>query len=151
MKKKKVSPKKKNKKKVIKRKPVIYSEKDFIVKPSSIPGIGMGLFTKQTLYKGDTVGYYMGRIITDEDAESPKYVDSKYLLWICKDWWIYGEGKESNYTRFINHSEKPNAELVTSVRWKTARFKVLKKINEGEEIFFDYGNDYWDNVDFKPK
>ncbi len=150
MKKKKVSPKKKRRS-IAKRKPVVYSEKDFIVKPSLIPGIGMGLFTKQTLYKGDTVGYYMGRIITDEDAESPKYIDSKYLLWICKDWWIYGEGKESNYTRYINHSDKPNAELVTSVRWKTARFKVLKTIKEGEEIFFDYGKDYWDNVDFKPK
>jgi SET domain-containing protein len=150
MKKKKVVPKKKRKA-APKRKAVIYNEKDFIVKPSSVPGIGMGLFTKQTLYKGDTVGYYMGRIITDDDAESPKYIDSKYLLWICKDWWIYGEGKESNYTRYINHSDKPNAELVTSVRWKTARFKVLKTIQEGNEIFFDYGKDYWDNVDFKPK
>ncbi|TGN11841.1 SET domain-containing protein [Leptospira ilyithenensis] len=134
-----------------KRKQIVYSEKDFEVKPSSVPGIGMGLFTKQTLYKGDTVGYYQGKIITDDDAESPKYVDSKYLLWICKDWWIYGEGKLSNYTRFINHSGKPNAELVTSVRWKTARFKVLKTIPEGKEIFFNYGKDYWDNVDFKPK
>ncbi|MCZ8157998.1 MAG: SET domain-containing protein-lysine N-methyltransferase [Leptospira sp.] len=150
MKKKKVIPKKK-KTTARKRKPIIYTEKDFIVKASSVPGIGMGLFTKQTLYKGDTVGYYMGKIITDDDAESPKYIDSKYLLWICKDWWIYGEGKESNYTRYINHSDKPNAELVTSVRWKTARFKVLKTIPEGKEIFFDYGKDYWDNVDFKPK
>lgn len=143
--------KKKSIKKAKKRKPVVYTESDFIVKPSSVPNIGMGLFTKQTLYKGDTVGYYMGKIITDEQAESNKYVDSKYLLWICKDWWIYGEGRESNYTRYINHSSKPNAELVTSVRWKTARFKVLKTIPEGSEIFFDYGKDYWDNVDFKPK
>jgi SET domain-containing protein len=150
MKKKKVVPKTKKKAKA-KRKNIIYSQKDFIIQPSSVPGIGMGLFTKQTLYKGDTVGYYMGRIITDEDAESPKYIDSKYLLWICKDWWIYGEGKDSNYTRYINHSDKPNAELITSVRWKTARFKVMKTIKEGEEIFFDYGKDYWDNVDFKPK
>ncbi|TGL45949.1 SET domain-containing protein [Leptospira perdikensis] len=143
--------KKKSVKKAKKRKPVVYAEKDFIVKPSSVPNIGMGLFTKQTLYKGDTVGYYMGKIITDEQAESNKYVDSKYLLWICKDWWIYGEGRESNYTRYINHSSKPNAELITSVRWKTARFKVVKTIPEGTEIFFDYGKDYWDNVDFKPK
>lgn len=134
-----------------KRKPIVYAEKDFIVKPSSVPGIGMGLFTKQALYKGDTVGYYAGKIITDDEAESPKYIDSKYLLWICKDWWIYGEGRQSNYTRYINHSDKPNAELVTSVRWKTARFRVIKAIPEGGEIFFNYGKDYWDNVDFKPK
>ncbi|TGN20180.1 SET domain-containing protein [Leptospira idonii] len=150
MKKKEISSKKKGKSPK-KRRPVVYTEADFIVKPSSIPGIGMGLFTKQALYKGDTVGYYTGKIITDDDAESPKYIDSKYLLWICKDWWIYGEGKLSNYTRYINHSDKPNLELVTSVRWKTARFKVLKAIPEGAEVFFNYGKDYWDNVDFKPK
>ncbi|GBF49639.1 lysine methyltransferase [Leptospira ryugenii] len=149
--KKKQTVSRKTKGKKTKRKPVVYTAHDFIVKESSIPGIGMGLFPKQTLFKGDTIGYYTGRIITDEEAESPKYVDSKYLLWICKDWWIYGEGRESNYTRYINHSSKPNAELITSVRWKTARFKALKKIEEGEEIFFDYGSDYWDNVDFKPK
>lgn len=144
------SMKKLKKKTVKKRKPVKYSVFDFEIKPSSVPGIGNGLFTKQTLYKGDTVGYYSGRIISDDDAESPRYIDSKYLLYVCKDWWIYGEGRESNYTRYINHSDKPNAQLVTSVRWKTARFEVIKTIPEGEEVFFDYGKDYWDNVDFKP-
>lgn len=142
----------KKKKKITakKRKPIKYSVFDFEIKDSTVPGIGKGLFTKQKLYKGDTIGYYTGRIISDDDAESPKYIDSKYLLYICKDWWIYGEGRESNYTRYINHSDKPNALLVTSVRWKTARFEVLKPIPEGGEIFFDYGKDYWDNVDFKP-
>jgi len=138
-------------KKRAKIRPKKYQESDFEVRNSSVPGIGKGLFTKQTLYKGDTIGYYTGTIITDDDAESPKYIDSKYLLYICKDWWICGEGKKSNYTRFINHSKKPNARLVTSVRWKTARFEALRTIAAGSEIFFDYGKDYWDNVDFSPK
>ena len=95
--------------------------------------------------------FYMGKILTDDLANSNKYVESRYLLWICKDWWIYGEGRESNFTRFINHSKKPNAELITSVRWKTARFIALKSIKAGEELFFDYGKDYWDNMEFPPK
>lgn len=131
-------------------KPRLLSEEHFEIKTSSIPGIGYGLFTKVNIRKGDTIGYYTGKILTDKQAESPKYVTSKYLLWICKDHWIYGEGKEANYTRYINHSSKPNLELVTSVRWKTARFRAIKNIKAGEELFFNYGKDYWDNVDFEP-
>ena len=29
-------------------------------------------------------------------------------------------------------------------RWKTARLQALRKIEPGEEIFFDYGEDYWE-------
>lgn len=132
------------------RKPIRYSEFDFVVKESLVKGIGLGLYTKHHLFKGDTIGYYTGTIITDEDAESPKYIDSKYLLYVCKDWWICGEGKKANYTRYINHSSKPNARLIVSARWKTARFVAIKSIPAGTEIFFDYGRDYWDNVDFAP-
>ncbi|EPG65470.1 SET domain-containing protein [Leptospira wolffii] len=132
------------------RSPKVFAEKDFEIKESKIPGIGMGLFPKQDLIKGDTVGYYTGRVLNDKSANSPKYCESKYLLWICKDHWIYGEGKESNYTRYINHSTKPNVKLVTSTRWKTARFEVLRKIKAGEELFFDYGDEYWIHVDISP-
>ncbi len=132
------------------KKPVYYSEEHFEVRESTIPGIGLGLFTKVNLKAGDHIGYYTGKILTDRQAESDRYVGSKYLLWICKDHWIFGEGKEANYTRYINHSSDPNLELVTSVRWKTARFRAIKSIKAGEELFFDYGKDYWDNMDFPP-
>ncbi|MCC5815726.1 MAG: SET domain-containing protein-lysine N-methyltransferase [Leptospira sp.] len=133
------------------KKPIFYSEQNFEIKQSKIPGIGQGLFTKVNLKKGDNIGYYTGKILTDDQAESNRYVESKYLLWICKDHWIYGEGKLAGYTRYINHSSKPNIELVTSVRWKTARFRALKSIKAGEELFFDYGPEYWENMDFDPK
>ncbi|EQA35010.1 SET domain protein [Leptospira inadai serovar Lyme str. 10] len=110
----------------------------------------MGLFPKEDVQKGDTVGYYTGRVLDDKSANSSKYCESKYLLWICKDHWIYGEGKKSNYTRYINHSTKPNIKLVVSTRWKTARFEALRKIRAGEELFFDYGDEYWINVDISP-
>jgi SET domain-containing protein len=147
------SVKKKVNKTLVRKKsgPIRYSEEHFEVKESKIPGIGVGLFTKVTLKKGDHIGFYTGKILTDDLAESNKYVESRYLLWVCKDHWIFGEGRLSCYTRYINHSSKPNAELVTSVRWKTARFKALKTIKAGEEIFFDYGHEYWDNMEFKPK
>lgn len=132
------------------RRPRVFSEKDFEIKESEIPGIGMGLFSKQDLVKGDTIGYYTGRVLDDKSANSARYCESKYLLWICKDHWIYGEGKESNYTRYINHSSKPNVRLVVSTRWKTARFEAMRKIKAGEELFFDYGDEYWIHIDISP-
>ena len=41
--------------------------------------------------------------------------------------------------------------MVVSTRWKTARIRAIKKIKKGEEIFYDYGKEYWNNMGKKPK
>ncbi len=130
-----------------KRKPVVWSEEAFDVRRSTIRGAGMGLFARERILPGDTIGYYTGRVLTDEEANRRPYVDSKYLVWVCRDHWIWGEGRGSGYTRFINHDDrKPNAELITSTRWKTARIAAVRPIRPGEEIFFDYGEEYWEVI-----
>jgi SET domain-containing protein len=133
-----------------KRKPRKLTEEDFEVKKSSIPGIGKGLFTRVDIFKGDTIGYYEGKILTDEQAERPRYANSAYLLYVCKDHYILGEGKQSNYTRYVNHSNKPNIEMINSTRWKTSRFQALKRIKAGEELFLHYGPDYADMLTREP-
>jgi len=122
------------------RRPVIYEESHFEVAPSTIPECGQGLFAGVTLYRGDTVGPYIGEIITDAQSEMEPYIDSHYLLWVCRDCLIVGD----NYTRYVNHSEKPNAHFVVSTRWKKARIEALKRVRPGEEIFIDYGSDFWE-------
>jgi len=132
------------------RKKTIFDEENFEIKTSTIPEIGFGLFSKKRMNIGDTIGFYKGRILSDKEVEEEPYISSLYLLWVCKDHWIYGEGEDSNYTRYINHSNNPNVELVTSFRWKTARFSTLRRIRIGEELFFDYGDDYWEAMGWKP-
>jgi len=127
-----------------KRTPTWFTEEDFEVKPSTVPGIGLGLFAVRRMRKGDIIGHYTGVRLTEDQANNEPYIHSRYLVWICKDWYLDAQGEEGNYTKYINHSSKPNAELVTSTRWKTAKIKVLKRIEPGEEIFFDYGDEYWD-------
>lgn len=135
-------PEKKTKRK--KRKPVWFSEKDFEVRPSTIPGIGLGLFARSRLRKGDVIGHYTGLRLDEEEANSEPYVHSRYLVWICKDWYLDAQGSFGNYTKYINHSSRPNAELLTSTRWKVALIQALSRIEPGEEIFFDYGDEYWE-------
>lgn len=127
---------------VRRRRPVQFTEADFEVRDSSVPNIGKGLFALRLVRPGDSIGFYVGKIITDKMSEREPYLSSRYLVYVCKDHWIEGQ-IDGNYTRFINHSNQPNAELVTSTRWKTARIKALKLIRPGDEIFFDYGEDYW--------
>ena len=117
-----------------------FQESDFEVRPSSIEGCGQGLFSRVKIGPGDTVGPYLGEQITDAQSEQPPYIDSHYLLWICRDCLIVGE----NYTRFINHSEEPNVQFVVSTRWKSARVEALCEIEPGEELFLDYGPDFWE-------
>ncbi len=132
-----------------KRRPRSFSTEDFEVKESSIPGIGFGLFARKTIYKGDTIGPYSGEIVTDEEANEEPYVNSLYLLWICKDHWVVGEGKGSSYTGYINHSDNPNTRFVVSTRWKKARVEATKRICCGEEVFIDYGPEYWEAMEIE--
>jgi hypothetical protein len=54
------------------------------------------------------------------------------------------EGKNAGYTRYINHSDRPNARFVVSTRWKKARVEAIKRIRPGEEVFIDYGPAFWE-------
>ena len=124
--------------------PKTRTEDAFQIKASTIEGVGMGLFAKERIEVEDTIGYYTGKVINEKEFYREDRPFNAYILWVCKTCIIDGEGEGSNYTRYINHSDEPNAFLVVSSRWKTARFEALRTIEPGEEIFFDYGDDYWE-------
>lgn len=106
----------------------------------------MGLFANEAIQPGDTIGHYTGFILTDDEVEQEPHCDSHYILWVCRDHNIVGEGPEASYTRYINHAAEPNAEFVVSTRWKKARIAAIKPIRAGEEIFVDYGPYFWEDA-----
>jgi uncharacterized protein len=128
-----------------------WDETHFEVKTSSIAKAGKGLFSKVTLKSGDTIGEYTGKILTDKQTERKPYIDSDYILWVCKDHNILGEGPLANHTRFINHKTRANGRIVASTRWKKARIEAIKNIRPGQEIFIDYGDSYWENYASRAK
>ena len=121
-----------------------WTASDFEVRTSTIEGAGMGLFARHAISEEDTIGYYTGEVITEKEFHDPDRPFSAYVMWVTKAHILVGEGPKANYTRYINHDDEPNAFLVVSSRWKTARFQALRDIEPGEEIFFDYGEDYWE-------
>lgn len=121
-----------------------FFEEHFLVSGSTISGAGNGLFAKVKIKPCDTIGHYTGEVLSDDEVNNEPYVDSDYILWVCKDHNIVGEGPLAGYTRYINHSDEPNGRIVVSTRWKKARIEAIKKILPGDEIFIDYGPSYWE-------
>jgi SET domain-containing protein len=99
---------------------------------------GLGLFAMCDLTPGLFIEY-KGKIITSEKADSMK--GARYLFEINGKWTIDGSDRK-NLARYINHSCNPNCESVQN--GKHIYIKVIKNIKKGEELTYDYGEEYFD-------
>ena len=110
-------------------------EFDFAVKRSRT---GLGLFANQDIPKGACVIEYTGIRLTEEEYQASK---SKYLFEVGGKGALDGSPRW-NKARYINHSCRPNCEPDT--RKGRAYIFARRKIKAGEELSYDYGNDYFD-------
>ena len=99
---------------------------------------GLGLFAGEPIKKGACIIEYIGREISEREKYTSR---SKYLFEISDEKTIDGSSR-SNKARYINHSCRPNAEPEI---YRGRIFIFAKRnIKAGEEIFYDYGAEYWD-------
>lgn len=125
-----------------------------VVKPSTIPNSGDGLFAAAPIKKGEVIGELGGRLVTDEDypagnhylasihqcaweeTKPYKYLDSK------------DHGGKVSRTNFapskINgvETEFQNAEIGQLCHYPYVVFVALKDIEPGMEIWASYGSHY---------
>ncbi len=101
---------------------------------------GLGLFAVQPIAKGTRIIEYTGPLIPNEEVDKRR---GRYFFGVNSKWTIDGSPR-SNVARYINHSCKPNAEALISGRrvWIWSR----KNIKPGEEIAYDYGKEYFDDI-----
>lgn len=99
---------------------------------------GKGLFAEEDIPKGVCVIEYTGRVVSQEEADRDA---GKYLFEISKTKTIDGN-IPSNTARYINHSCAPNCEA----RGRAGRMFIfsIKRIRAGEELSYDYGEEYLD-------
>lgn len=132
------------------------SKAKIIVKKSTIPNAGYGLFVKpgRTIAKNERITDYGGYVLpTDKIADSS---DSDYLItdshgrvWDGK--YIQVKHIANDLGRWINDpkgtSHPPNCEavLIEYGKPKVARLEIhaTRQLKGGEEIFLAYGNNYW--------
>jgi|TARA_B110000858_G_C17807361_1_gene478810 hypothetical protein len=117
---------------------------------------GTGVFAIENIKKGTKIIQYIGDKITKSEGDIRsadrinKYLNKKnegsvYIFELNQKYDIDGS-PEYNKARYINHSCKPNCEvnIIKNEIWISS----IKKINEGEELNYDYGYPY-DEEDFE--
>ena len=102
-------------------------------------GKNNGLFACLPFERGSAVGEFVGRITTGVsglDVMFGKTDKASYQIW---------QGEEGNFTRFVNHSCKPNAQF-EHFNWRGTQRIVLvsQGIGAGEEVTVDYSDTYWE-------
>jgi SET domain-containing protein len=96
---------------------------------------GRGLFATETFERGDRICEYSGRLYRGDT-----HPDNRYLFEISDLWTLDGSPK-SNVGRWANHSCKPNAATEVTQR-KRVWLYAIKRIRPGDEILYDYGDEY---------
>jgi SET domain-containing protein len=99
---------------------------------------GLGLYADEAIPKGACIIEYFGRTITNAEAYTSR---SRYLFEISKTKTIDGTQRD-NTARYVNHSCAPNCEVEI---YKGRIFiMALRAIKKGEELSYDYGEEYVD-------
>lgn len=99
---------------------------------------GLGLFATKEIPKDVCIIEYFGRKISEAEQYTS---NSKYLFEINSKVTIDGRDRK-NIARYINHSCKPNSEV--EIRKGRIYIFSRRKIKAGEELSYDYGEEYFE-------
>ncbi len=98
---------------------------------ASSPIHGWGLFARAVIPADTFIGVYWGPVVER---------DGEHVLWVEGDGGEWRGVLGVNQLRYLNHSQRPNAEFDQDSLYS------LRTIHPGEEITIDYGDD-WTTVD----
>ncbi|MBL7861616.1 MAG: SET domain-containing protein [Cyclobacteriaceae bacterium] len=124
-------------------------EKKMVIKKSTLPGAGKGLFTKVFIPKGTRIVEYKGEVVTWKEVEKMADDRNGYVFFFnnlyCIDAWKTKKGiaHYANDAKGIVRVKgiTNNSEYVTEK--KRCYIEATKDIPAGSEILVGYGADYW--------
>ncbi len=99
---------------------------------------GLGLFAEEDIKKGENIIEYIGKILLGDQAVNAKV--NMYLFEVSKNKTIDGSVRW-NKARYMNHSCDGNSE--SEIRRGRVYVQALKNIKNGEEITYDYGEEFF--------
>lgn len=99
---------------------------------------GLGLFAEQHIPAKACIIEYTGRVLSDEEYARSR---SKYLFDLGRGKVLDGTTR-ANRARYINHSCVPNCE--PTVYRGRVYIHALRDIAPGEELVYNYGEEYFD-------
>ena len=124
-------------------------EKALVVKRSTLPKAGRGLFTKVFIPGGTRIVEYKGKVFTWKEVEKMPDYRNGYVFYFNSRYVIDAWRTKKSVAHFANDARgfvrmpgiPNNAEYVTE--GKRCYIKASRDIPAGSEIFVDYGREYW--------
>jgi hypothetical protein len=101
-------------------------------------GRNNGLIACLPFERGAAIGEFVGQItsgLSNLDVMVGQTESASYQIW---------QGRQGNYTRFVNHSCQPNSQYERFMWAGTQRIVLVSKgLEAGDEITVDYSDTYW--------
>ncbi len=126
-------------------------EKNLVVKKSTIPGAGKGLFTKIMIPKGTSIVEYKGKISKWKDVDQKGGLNA-YIYYVNRNH-VIDSSDNKNLARYANDAKgaKKIQTLVNNCRFvKDHKLRVFieakKDIEANSELLVPYGKEYWDII-----
>lgn len=110
-------------------------KRNLITKRSST---GLGLFTKESINKGEFIIEYTGKVLNRREADER---GGKYLFETSYNRFVDGSDRK-NLARYINHSCSPNC--IIEIRSGHILVFAKRRIEAEEELNYDYDKEYFD-------
>lgn len=124
-------------------------DEHLVVKKSTLPNAGKGLFTKVDIPKGTRITEYKGRVMTWADVKKETDDHYGYVFWFNNQFVIDAWQTTKGVAHYANDARgivKVKGVLNNS-DYETEELRcyivATKDIPKGSEIFVDYGKDYW--------
>lgn len=131
--------------------------------------IGWGVFAKKNIEAKEFLGIYSGlfELVQADNLENNEYVfdllegfsKEELITLNLKDngngeYFLRTNAKEvGNFTRYINHSSSPNVKPKLQIIDGDVQVLLFasEPVQEGRQLFLDYGEEYWKKLGIKPK
>ena len=130
------------------------SNADKLLEIRYIDAIGSyGVFAKEDIPE-ESVFTYAGKLRKTEDIPE----DNHYFFSLddtpFENWGV--DAKDyGNYARYINHAPPDVSNLETEILFTTSLPTIAivtsRDIKKGEQLLYDYGEEYWETIGFQPK
>ena len=119
---------------------------DVVVRPAG-EGKGAGVFAARFIANGELIGRYEGIMRSNRTyqwAHAAGLTSGAYAFQLSSGSWVDGEdASRSSWTRYINHAYGSDANVAPYGRGRPfIYFESIRDIEEGEELLFDYGDQY---------
>jgi SET domain-containing protein len=126
-------------------------EKQLVVKRSTIPASGKGLFTKKFIPKGTRIVEYKGKITTWKEVEHNNGANG-YIYYVTRNHVIDARTYTKALARYANDARglQKIKGLLNNAVYVQDKLQVFieaaKDIPANSEILVSYGKEYWDAI-----